>query len=135
MKFFLLVCVLSFLSFSEVSALEHGNYPSGLGCPATSDELLEIARFQSSESADSRIGEGQCFVKVKYYSKWETISESYGLSKVVINAGHCNSSDFIYVDGKAFIKGTVSYKTNVSKCESIIGCLYSCVPNFLPWSL
>lgn len=103
-------------------------------CPQSAEVLLEVANFTPSRSADSRANKGQCAVKTVYYSWWDLIQDS-SPKDIIVDAGSCESKDFIYQNNVPFIKSTLSYLVKVSSCKSNPGCNYECLPIVSLWSL
>ena len=120
---------------AAASAFNVGKYHSGdlPNCPASSEQLLEVTEFLGSANSESQ--RGICKVKANYYSWWDLISEHQQPSKIEVEVGYCNASDFLRYDEKRLIKGTVSYSAKVSMCESNPGCHFECRPNIVIWSL
>lgn len=131
----LIIGITTILVTTSANAFDMGKYYSGdlSNCPQSSDQLLEVTKFLLS--ADSKSSKGICFVKTNYYSWWDLIATQNNPYKIDIDAGQCNSKDFLQNKGKLFIKGTVSYQGEVSMCDSHPGCHYECKPKIELWSL
>lgn len=133
----LLIATLTMLTTKATYAFDMLKYYPGemLNCPASSEQLLEITKF--IPSANSNSSKGICYVKANYYSWWDLINESNTPNEVEVqvDAGLCNSSEFIIFKGQRIIKATVLYRGNVSMCGSNPGCHYECKPIIQPWSL
>lgn len=137
MKSLIIISITTILLITSAGAWDMEKYYSGdlPNCPHNSDQLLEVTKFLSFQSADYKSSKGTCFVKTNYYSWWDLINEQQRPHEVEIDAGKCNSKDFLKYDGKLFVKGTVLYQGEVSMCGSNPGCHYECKPKIELWSL
>jgi len=99
---------------------------SSLGCPLNSNELVEVSKFLPSANSNST--NGICYVKVNYYSWWDLISNRYNPQLIEVNAGNCDSNNFLPYNGKKLIKAEIMYLERISRCESNPGCFYECKP-------
>ncbi len=133
----LLIATLTLLTTTATYAFDMSKYYPGElpNCPASSQQVLEVTNFLPY--ADSNSSKGICYVKANYYSWWDLITESKTPSEVEVEveAGTCNSHDFVSFKGKRLIKATVSYQGEVSMCGSNPGCHYECKPIIELWSL
>ncbi|MBK9323717.1 MAG: hypothetical protein IPM97_12380 [Bdellovibrionaceae bacterium] len=132
---FLLILAMAILTTLSSYAFGQSKYDPRdlLGCPMSSEHLLEVAEFLPS--ANSNSNRGICYVKANSYSWWDLMETSDRAYEIEVNAGFCNSQDFIRNKDKLLIKATVSYKGKVSRCESNPGCHYTCKPIIKLWSL
>lgn len=132
---FLLIATLTTLTTTASYAFDMSKYHPGElpNCPASSEQLLEVTKFLPS--ANSNSSKGICYVKANYYSWWDLINESKTPYEVEVDAGICNSHEFISFNGKRLIKATVSYQGEVSMCGSNPGCHYECKPIIELWSI
>lgn len=115
----LLALAIALLTYNSASAFEIVHTPGGgnkVTCPLEKEHLLQVLNF--APSADSNSSKGICTLEVVGYQ--------YPAPK--INLSNCDSQNFLEHEGKTFIIGSVSYREVISKCESIIGCQYSCKP-------
>lgn len=130
----LLIVALTILTTTSTYAFDMSKYYPGElpNCPAISEELLEVTKF--IPSANSNSSKGICHVKANYYSWWDLINPSKNPYEIEINAGVCNTNNFISFKDKLLIKATVSYKGDVSMCGSNPGCHYECKPIIDLWS-
>lgn len=113
------------LSLSQASAsFPDKRFPGKISiCPERSIEMLEIAYFLPSANSDTT--KGICIVNTQYYSWWE--HESSKPTKIEVQTA-CDSNDFVQYKGKKMIQSEVSYKGEVSMCDSSHGCFYECRP-------
>jgi hypothetical protein len=99
---------------------------SGVRCPHAQETDLKVETF--APSADSRSKKGQCKVEVPAYSWWDLSSSPHEAMRASVEVEACDSSEFLMTEQGTFIKATVAYVQEISRCESILGCHYQCKP-------